>query len=291
MAFDSLERFVGALKRAGELVEIDAPVDPYLEIAEITDRVVKAGGPALLFRDVAGSQYPVLTNQFGSERRMAIALDARSLDDVANRVRNAISLGFRSRSAENSRAWRPSGRSDSHVRDGRERSGPTSRRSRTRPAPLAGADDLAARRRPVHHPAAGHHQRPRKRNAKRRHVPMQVYDERTTGMHWQRHKQGRSHAAKWGRRIPVAVAIGADPALTYAATAPLPPIVDETAFAGFLRGRALRMTRGITVDLNVPADAEFVLEGYVDNDDLRVEDRSAITPACTVWPTAIRPST
>ena len=90
MAFDSLGEYVRALRRAGELVEVSARVSPYLEIAEITDRVVKAGGPALLFSNVAGSEFPVLTNQFGSERRMAMAFGARTLDEVASRVRNAV---------------------------------------------------------------------------------------------------------------------------------------------------------------------------------------------------------
>ena len=90
-------------------------------------------------------------------------------------------------------------------------------------------------------------------------------------MHWQRHKQGRAHADAWGAKVPVAVAIGCDPALTYAATAPLPPILDEFAFAGLLRGRPVDLVDAKTVDLKVPADAEFVLEGYVDNEDVRVE--------------------
>ena len=90
-------------------------------------------------------------------------------------------------------------------------------------------------------------------------------------MHWQRHKHGRAHADAWGRSVPVAVAIGTDPVLTYAATAPLPPLLDEFAFAGFLRGKPVELTQAKTVDLMVPADAEFVLEGYVDNEDLRIE--------------------
>jgi 4-hydroxy-3-polyprenylbenzoate decarboxylase len=100
---------------------------------------------------------------------------------------------------------------------------------------------------------------------------MQVYNATQTGMHWQRHKQGRAHADAWGSKIPVAVAIGCDPALTYAATAPLPPMIDEFAFAGFLRGKPVELVRAKTLDLMVPADAEFVLEGYVDNEDLREE--------------------
>ncbi len=100
---------------------------------------------------------------------------------------------------------------------------------------------------------------------------MQVYGARATAMHWQRHKQGRMHARAWGERIPVAVAIGADPALTYAASAPLPPVIDEFLFAGVLRRKPVKLVQCKTVDLKVPADAEFVLEGYVDNTDLRVE--------------------
>jgi 4-hydroxy-3-polyprenylbenzoate decarboxylase len=100
---------------------------------------------------------------------------------------------------------------------------------------------------------------------------MQVYGARETGMHWQRHKQGRAHAKSWGDRIPVAVAIGADPVLTYAATAPLPPVIDEFLFAGLLRGKPVRLVQCKTVNLKVPADAEFVLEGYVDNTDMRTE--------------------
>ncbi|MBD5655436.1 MAG: UbiD family decarboxylase, partial [Candidatus Eremiobacteraeota bacterium] len=94
MAFDSLGQFVQALRRAGELTDIRARVSAHLEISEITDRVVKAGGPALLFHDVAGSAFPVLTNQFGTEKRMALAFGARSLDELAQRVRNTVQLNF-----------------------------------------------------------------------------------------------------------------------------------------------------------------------------------------------------
>jgi 4-hydroxy-3-polyprenylbenzoate decarboxylase len=118
---------------------------------------------------------------------------------------------------------------------------------------------------------------------------IQVYDGKTCAMHWQRHKHGRAQSRKWGSRVPVAVAIGTDPVVTYAATAPLPPIVDEMAFAGLLRGRSVRMVRCKTVDLRVPADAEFVLEGHVDNDDLRVEgpfgDHTGVYSPADLFPT------
>ena len=100
---------------------------------------------------------------------------------------------------------------------------------------------------------------------------MQILGATETAMHWQRHKHGRAHADAWGARIPVAVAIGTEPVLTYAATAPLPPLLDEFAFAGLLRGKPVELVPAKTVDLMVPAHAEFVLEGYVDNDDLRIE--------------------
>jgi len=290
MAFDSLERFVAALKRAGELVEIDARVDPHLEIAEITDRVVKAGGPALLFREVEGSPYPVLTNQFGSERRMAIALGARSLDEVANRVRNAISFGLpESIGGKLTRLAavgalgfaRPRVIENAPVQEVIEREPDLSTLPVLTTWPLDGGPFITLPLVITKDPESGTQNVGMYR--------MQVYDARTTGMHWQRHKQGRAHAAKWGRKVPVAVAIGADPALTYAATAPLPPVVDETAFAGFLRGRALRLTRGVSVDLNVPADAEFVLEGYVDNEDVRVEgpfgDHTGVYSLADLYPT------
>src|SRR5271165_5274647 len=272
MAFDSLERFVAALRRAGELRDVRARVDPHLEIAEITDRVVKAGGPALLFHDVAGSAYPVLTNQFGSERRMALALGAQTLDEVANRVRNAVSLGMpdslagrltRVAALGSLGFARPRTVERAPVQEVIEREPDLRALPVLTTWPLDGGPFITLPLVITKDPRSG------VQNAGM--YRMQVYDGRTTGMHWQRHKHGRAHAAKWGRRIPVAVAIGADPALTYAATAPLPPVVDEIAFAGFLRGRAVRLVRCVSVDLKVPADAEFVLEGYVDNDDLRVE--------------------
>jgi 4-hydroxy-3-polyprenylbenzoate decarboxylase len=118
---------------------------------------------------------------------------------------------------------------------------------------------------------------------------MQLYGARETGMHWQRHKQGRAHAAVWGKKVPVAVAIGSEPVLTYAATAPLPPILDEFAFAGLLRGEPVKLVHAKTVDLKVPAEAEFVLEGYVDNDDLRVEgpfgDHTGVYSLADKYPT------
>ncbi len=291
MPFDSLRSFVDALKRAGELHTISAAVDPYLEIAEITDRVVKAGGPALLFDNVKGSRFPVLTNQFGSQRRMALALDARFLDEAANRLRALIDLS-------------PPGSSLG------EKLGALKRL-----APLANAIPKTVRDAPVQEIVISNPdltklpvlttwpldagpfitlplvitKDPRTNRPNVGMYRMQVYNAHETGMHWQRHKQGRAHAALWGDKVPVAVAIGSDPALTYAATAPLPPVLDEFAFAGLLRGKPVSLVQAKTVDVKVPADAEFVLEGFVDNADLRTEgpfgDHTGVYSLADQYPT------
>ncbi len=273
MPFDSLRDFVDALEKTGQLFRVPVTVDPKLEIAEITDRVVKAGGPALLFEKVKNSKFPVLTNQFGTHRRMAMALDAEHLNEVAARLRKLLDLA-------------PPGASLG------EKVG-----AMMRLAPLANAvprivrngscQDVIEREPDLWSlPAlttwpldAGPFitlplvitQDPRTKAVNVGMYRMQVYGARETGMHWQRHKHGRAHADAWGSRIPVAVAIGTEPALTYAATAPLPPVLDEFAFAGLLRGKPVELVNATTVDLKVPAQAEFVLEGYVDNADLRVE--------------------
>ena len=290
MAYDSLRAFVEALERAGELHRVSVPVDPRLEISEITDRVVKAGGPALLFTDVQGSRFPVLTNQFGSQKRMAMALGVRDLDEAAGRIRGLLDLSIPASAVDRIgkllslaplAAAIPktvgSGSCQDVVIEQPDLmqlpvlttwpmdAGPFIT------LPLVITKDAASGR-----PNVGMYR-------------MQVYNARETGMHWQRHKQGRAHAKSWGDRVPVAVAIGADPVLTYAATAPLPPVVDEFLFAGLLRGKAVKLVQCKTVDLKVPADAEFVLEGYVDNTDLRTEgpfgDHTGVYSLADTYPT------
>jgi len=290
MAFDSLRAFVDALRRAGELHEIAAPVDPYLEIAEITDRVVKAGGPALLFTNVRGSRFPVLTNQFGSERRIAMAFGAERLEDVSARVRKMLDLSIPASMGERFAKLLslaplasaipktvPQGSCQDVVIDEPDlRELPVLTTWPLDAGPFVTLPLVITKDPRSGQPNVGMYR-------------MQVYNERETGMHWQRHKQGRAHAAAWGDKIPVAVAIGADPAVTYAATAPLPPVVDEFMFAGLLRGKPVRLVQCKTVDLKVPADAEFVLEGYVDNTDLRTEgpfgDHTGVYSLADKYPT------
>ncbi|MBV9269965.1 MAG: menaquinone biosynthesis decarboxylase [Candidatus Eremiobacteraeota bacterium] len=290
MAFDSLRAFVDALRRAGELHEIAAPVDAVLEIAEITDRVVKAGGPALLFTNVRGSQFPVLTNQFGTQRRMSMALGAKSLDDAAGRIRKLLDLSMPATLGERfqkllslaplmsalPKTVEQGSCQDVVVAQPDLRALPVLTTWPLDAGPFITLPLVITKDPSTGQPNVGMYR-------------MQVYNERETGMHWQRHKQGRAHAKKWGAKIPVAVAIGADPAVTYAASAPLPPVLDEFMFAGLLRGKPVRLTQCKTVDLKVPADAEFVLEGYVDNTDLRTEgpfgDHTGVYSLADQYPT------
>jgi 4-hydroxy-3-polyprenylbenzoate decarboxylase len=291
MPYRCLAEFVDALRAAGELRVIDASVDPHLEISEISERVVKAGGPALLFSSVKGSDFPVLTNQFGTRRRMALALDAANLDDVADRIRKLVeivppegslvgklrgALQFapladavpkivRSASAQDVVMTEPDLTKLPVLTTWPLDAGPFIT------LPLVITKDPQGNRFNV-----GMYR-------------MQVFNASEAAMHWQRHKHGRAHAKAWGARTPAAVAIGTEPALTYAATAPLPPVLDEFAFAGLLRGRPVELVRARTVDLVVPADAEFVLEGYVDNEDLRTEgpfgDHTGVYSQADLYPT------
>jgi 4-hydroxy-3-polyprenylbenzoate decarboxylase len=290
MPFDTLGAFVDALRRRGELVEISAPVDPYLEISEISNRVVKAGGPALLFTNVRGSEFPVLTNQFGTEARMALALDAQTLDEAGERVKSLLdlsvpeSLGGRIAKLASLAPLAnavpktvPHGScQDVVIEDPDLRALPVLTTWPLDAGPFITLPLVVTR-----DPQSGVQNVGCYR--------MQIYDQRTTAMHWQRHKQGRAQAAKWGERVPVAVVVGSDPVVTYAATAPLPPIVDELMFSGLLRRKPVRVVRCKTVDLKIPADAEFVLEGYVDNTDLRIEgpfgDHTGVYSLADTYPT------
>jgi 4-hydroxy-3-polyprenylbenzoate decarboxylase len=276
--YASLAEFIAALKAKGELKQIDAPVDPYLEISEIADRCVKQldGGPALLFTNVKGSQFPLLINAVATRKRMELALGVASLDDLGDRIRDVLKMtqpkSFGDKLGLVLRLGELGALQPRMVRDG--------------PCQevICNAAEVDLRSLPVlttwpddggpyitlplvftKNPETG------TRNVGM--YRMQVYDERTTGMHWQRHKHGREHAELAGAdgRMPVAVAIGADPTTVYAASAPLPAGIDEMLLAGFLRGKAVPMVQCKTVDLAVPAQAEFVLEGYVDNAGLRTE--------------------
>jgi 4-hydroxy-3-polyprenylbenzoate decarboxylase len=268
MGYRHLQEFIARLEQAGELVRIKEPVSPRLEITEITDRVCKMGGPALLFEEVAGYQMPVLMNAFGSLKRMCLALEVDSLDAIAAEILSFLE-------AEADTLMKKLQLLPKLARLGRMFPKTVSRAPCQEVVYTGEQVDLAEI--PVltcwpqdggpfitlpvvitHHPESG-----------RRNVGMyrlQVYDARTTGMHWHPHKGGAQHyrlAEARGEPLPVAVAIGPDPAVTYAATAPLPEDLDEVLFAGFLRNEPVEMVPCLTQPLAVPAESQIVLEGYV----------------------------
>src|SRR5579862_5296702 len=271
MAWDGMGAFVRALEQRSELVRIRRRVDPRLEVSAIADRVMKAGGPALLFEDVAGSSFPLLINAYGSRRRMSLALGVEDLEEHARAIAELVHTKAPSSPRELAQLARKlpelahvPPRSVSHA-------------ACQQVVQRGEAVDLDALPILTCWPADGGpfitlpQVITRDPETKVRNVGcyrMQKLDRKSTAMHWQVHKTGARHfrrAKELGlERLDVAVALGGDPALTYAATAPLPDGIDEWMFAGFLRKRGVGTVRCRTVDLDVPADADFVLEGYVD---------------------------
>ncbi|MGO9707417.1 MAG: menaquinone biosynthesis decarboxylase [Polyangiaceae bacterium] len=274
MAYGGIGAFASALEQRGLLARIRREVDPVLEVAAIADRVMKSGGPALLFERVRGGRFPVLINAFGSRERMSLALGvddlethARSIDEL---VRTRAPGSARELAALASRLPELA-----HVPPRKLKDGAT---ADCQQVVMRGADvNLDILPILTSWPDDGGpfitlpNVITRDPDTGARNIGMyrmQKIDRRTTAMHWQIHKTGARHfrrAKELGlSRLDVAVALGGDPALTYAATAPLPDGIDEWLFAGFLRREAVKTVKCKTVDLEVPADADFVLEGYVD---------------------------
>lgn len=281
MAYNDLREFIAALESRGWLKRISQPVDCELEITEITDRVSKMQGDknvALLFENVTGYNVPVLMNAFGSMERMALALGVDKIDDIAQEIRQILKLPYISLQNKLDLV----------------RIIPTAKRAINFPKYVKNApckeviikDQPSLDNFPVlkcwpgdagrfitlplvftKNPVNG------KRNVGM--YRLQVFDQKTTGMHWHIHKNGaenyRAHRELGKDKIEVAVAIGGDPVITYAATAPLPKDIDEMVFAGFLRKKAVEMVKCETIDVEVPAGSEIVLEGYVNLDELRLE--------------------
>src|SRR5689334_13925410 len=319
MPYDDLRQWIAALERAGELKKIKTEVDPILEITEIADRVSKGaakkysrpGGPALLFENVKGANgVPVLINQFGSERRMQMALGVDSLDEIAGRIRELLNMKSPEGFLEKLKML-PMLADMGKFFPKTVATGPCKE--------VVDKDQFSLLDFPIlkcwpqdggrfitlpcvitRDPRSG------KRNVGM--YRMQVYDERTTGMHWQRQKVAAEHyrerlrmgaaaaaigveqrssavdimaRSSGGSMLPaghrptgkmeVAVAIGTDPALSFSAIVPAPPDVEEFIIAGFLRQQPVELVKCETVDLEVPANAEIVLEGYVELDELRPE--------------------
>ncbi len=275
MSIEDLRGFVSLLEESGELCRVAVQVDPVLEIAAITDRVCKApgGGKALFFEQVKGHSFPVLTNLFGSYRRVAWALWNDNLQTLAARLEREI-------------AQAGPGGAEERLRRLVEAPGflpklvtqPPCQEVACRqqadlgmiPALQSWPDDggrfLTLPLVFTRNPATG------RSNCGMYRV--QIFDGQSAALHWRKGSDAGRHHAAWqarGKRMPVAIALGGDPALIYAAGAPLPPGVDEAAFAGYLRQRRVSMAKCLTCDLHVPAAAEFVIEGYVEPQEERLE--------------------
>ena len=280
MAYKDLREFVEELNSRGLLQRITEEVDPYLEITEITDRVSKMTGgknKALLFENVKGSSMPVLINAFGSMERMALALGVNNLDDIADEIRSILKLPYISLQNKLSVVslipkLKNAINFPKYVKDA--------------PCQEVVEKDVDLDKIPILTcwPQDGgpfvtlplvftKNPKTQKRNVGM--YRLQKYDKKTTGMHWHIHKNGaenfRDMKEAGGERIEAAVAIGTDPVLTYAATAPLPRDIDEMVFAGFLRHKSVEMVKCKTIDMEVPACAEIILEGYVAANELRRE--------------------
>jgi len=277
MAWADLQAFLRDLDKHGELRRVKAPVDPKLEVTEIVQRVVRAGGPALLFENPVGSDIPLAINVFGTEKRMARALGVERLDALGDRIadmlRPELPHGF-------------SGMRDALGKAARLTNMPP-KKVRTAPCQeiVYKGDEVDLFRLPAvtswpddggaflnlglthtRHPETG------ARNLGM--YRLQRHDARTVGMHWQIHKDSNAHhavAERRGERLPVAIAFGCDPAVTYAASAPLPADIDEYLFAGFLRSERVELVDCVSVPLQVPANAQVVLEGWLEPGERRPE--------------------
>lgn len=278
--FPSLREFVAALEGAGELVRVPDPLSPALEIPALADLAMKSpgGGKALLFERPAGHHIPVLVNAFGSARRLSLALGVEDVEEVPRRIQRLLATAP------------PRGLGDALrlLPSLLELKGVPPRRHRGRPpcqevVHTSDAVDLTGLPVLTCWPGDGgpfvtlpcvFTRDPETGRQNLGMYRLQVYDRRTTGMHWHIHKDGsRAHALhrRAGRRMEAAVAIGTDPVVTYCATAPMPHGVDELLLAGFIRRKPVTLARCVTVDLQVPATAEIVLEGYVDPGEERIE--------------------
>jgi 4-hydroxy-3-polyprenylbenzoate decarboxylase len=269
-----LRDWIALLEREGELIRVSAEVDPDLEITEIVDRTVKAGGPALLFEKPKGAEHPLLINQFGTERRMALAFGVEKLDDVAAKVADVLEMQPPQGLLEKVRGLQKL-KSVADSRPKTVRSGPCQEIVLT-------GDDVDLTKLPIQRcwpgdpapfitlPAVITHD-PQTGGRNVGMYRMQVIDRNTTFMHWQIHKDGRADALATDGRIEVAVALGLDPITAYSASAPLPKHIDELMMAGFLRGEPVELVTGVTVGIDVPARAEIVLEGYIDKDEVGEE--------------------
>ena len=274
MPYADLQSFIADLERHGELKRVRATVDPAMEITEVYTRVVREGGPALLFESVAGSRYPLVINLFGSERRVRMALGmepgafgesvVRTVQELMPPSPRAL---WRNRSTLlRLRAARTVGVRNAISQQVLERPGDLTSLPALRSWPRDGGRFLTWPLVLTRSPKTGRSNLGVYR--------MQVYSETTAGLHWQLGRGGGFHyveAEERGEPLEVAVVLGGDPALMLASLLPLPEMLEELVFAGLLRGKPTPMARGKTIRGQVPANAEFVLEGVAPPGERRIE--------------------
>jgi len=283
MAFKDLSDFISQLEQLGELIRVSEPVSRDLEITEITDRISKGdseNNKAILFENVDGFEMPVLINAFGSERRIALALGVELLEELREKLEKLIDMRFPDglgatvgRATDMISALRAVGLKPSKVKNGacQEIVHIEDASLNSLPVLQCWPDDggryitlmQVITRDPV---------------TAQRNVGMyriQIYDDKSAAMHWQRHKGGAEHERLAQEsdmeKIPSAIVLGGDPAQMWCASAPLPPGIDEYLLAGWIRGRPVNFVDCVTQPLEVPANAEIVIEGFVDPSDQRLE--------------------
>lgn len=277
MAYKDLQDFIEVLEKAGELKRITVEVDSELEITEITDRVSKEYGPALLFENVKGSKMPVLINAYGTKKRMAMSLGVENLNDIAEEIVEFMQIADSvPQSLLDKVKLLPKLAEVSSFIPRVVKKGICQEVVHKNPSldaipilkcwPEDAGKFITLPQVYTKDPETG------KRNVGM--YRLQKFDATTTGMHWHIHHDGAENYRKHtelGKPTEVAVALGGDPSITYVATAPLPPDIDELLFAGFLRKKPVELVKCKTIDMEVPADAEIILEGYVDPHERRIE--------------------
>ncbi len=270
MAYSQLSDFIKKLDQENELIIIEPFIDPVLEITEITDRVTKANGRALLFKNT-GTSFPILINAFGSDKRMLMALGRESIDEAGKEIEQLFNkLTGKSNSLLSKIKLLPEFMGLASVMPSySERRGACQQVVHMdadlgilpvlKCWPYDGGRFITLPMVHTVHPETG------KSNVGMYRI--QVLGKNTAAMHWQRHKTGASHFEAWkgtGKKMPVSVALGGDPVYAYSATAPLPENINEYILAGFLRKEKVKLVKCLTNDLYVPSDADFIIEGYVD---------------------------
>jgi 4-hydroxy-3-polyprenylbenzoate decarboxylase len=275
--FNDIKEFIAVLDKSRELARIAEPVSPDLEIAAVTDRVSKSpgGGPGLLFENPTGYDIPVAVNLFGSMKRMCMALNVTNLNELADEIAELTTPKLPSGMFDalkmlpmvnRLRDLMPRTVSDAPCQEVVRKNGTLDELPILKTWPDDGGRYITLPMVFTKDPETG------MRNVGT--YRMQVFDGRSTGMHWQRHKGGAQHyrvAERLKKRMPVAVALGPDPALAFSATAPMPEGLDELMLAGFLRRDRVELVKCVTIDMEVPANAQIILEGYVEPGERRRE--------------------